>query len=283
MSREPLYLVDGNLKPQDAGFLARNAIFGLTGRMRFLLVSVFVVWAGLAQAACRHALVLALDISGSVDEEEYQLQLNGIAAALVDDEIQDLILQFPQAPIELAIFEWNAPGQQELLLDWTVLDSEETLVRIAENFVRRPNFGGKRSTALGEAILYSKNLIDERAHCARRTIDISGDGRNNAGPQPWEVYAEIDMGDITVNALSIGQPFVSLRGTVRQSPYSAEALQRYFIREVIHGPDAFAELALGYQDYARAIKRKIIRELSPMHLSYLPYEELRLRLASLRP
>ncbi|MEM7243460.1 MAG: DUF1194 domain-containing protein [Pseudomonadota bacterium] len=249
--------------------------------MRFLLISVFVVWASVAQAACRHALVLALDISGSVDEEEYQLQLNGIAAALVDEEIQDLILQFPQAPIELAIFEWNAPGRQQLLLDWTVLDSEETLLQIAENFVKRPNFGGKRTTALGDAILFSKTLMDERPNCARKTVDISGDGRNNSGPRPWEIYAEFDLNDITVNALAIGQPFVSLRGTVRQSPYSAEALQRYFIREVIHGPDAFAELALGYQDYARAIKRKLIRELSPIHLSRLPYEHLRLRLAGL--
>jgi len=249
--------------------------------MRIFLIAVFVIWAGLAQAACRHALVLALDISGSVDEEEYQLQLDGIAAALVDDEIQDLILAFPQAPIELAIFEWNAPGRQRLLLDWTVLDSEETLVEIATNFVKLPNFGGQRTTALGDAIVFSKTLMDEKRNCARRTIDISGDGRNNSGLQPWEVYAELDMEDIIVNALAIGQPFVSLRGTVRQSPYSAEALQRYFIREVIHGPDAFAELALGYKDYARAIKRKIIRELAPMHLSHLPYQALRLRLASL--
>ena len=248
--------------------------------MRALILMLFLIMGAQVQGACRHALVLALDISGSVDRFEYDLQLRGVAAALRDGEIQDLVLSDPDNPIELSVFEWNAPRQQSLLLDWTELTDEDVMVEVAEAILRKPKFQGKRSTAIGNALQYAKALMDERADCKRRTIDISGDGRNNAGITPLEFYARERMEDITVNALVVGQPFEALRGDER-SPYSAENLRWYFETKVIRGHDAFTEVALGYRDYAEAIKRKLIRELAPLQLSGLPYETVRMRLAGL--
>ena len=248
--------------------------------MRAVILAILMMVGAQAQAACRHALILALDISGSVDAVEYKLQLNGIATALRDPEIQDVILQLPGNNIELLVFDWNGPGKQRILVDWTELVDEEVLEQVASTLLNRPKVGGIRQTALGEAIQYARRLMFEKPHCARKTIDISGDGINNAGPDPWEVYLEMDLTDVTVNALAVGQPDEPIL-TEEGESYSPGALFRYFERKVIRGPDAFAEHAEGYRDYANAIKRKLIRELAPLHLSGLPYEEISRRLAAI--
>ncbi len=115
-------------------------------------------------------------------------------------------------------------------------------------------------TALGHAIGYAARLFQQAPACDRRVLDISGDGANNDGYEPINAYRAFPLDDVTVNALVVG-------GIARPQ------LVRYFQTMVIHGPGAFAEIAEDYRDYARAMKRKLLREIRPpMAIGALPSE-----------
>ncbi|QFU09413.1 hypothetical protein PARPLA_01405 [Rhodobacteraceae bacterium THAF1] len=223
--------------------------------MKRLLAALYLS-AGLAQAECRQALALGLDISGSVDAAEYRLQLDGLATALDSEAVRDALFAMPGTWVELAVFEWSGPGDVRLTVPVTPVAGPDALDRVifALKSAERPS--GDPSTALGAAMRYGAALLAGQ-NCWRRTLDISGDGRANTGPRPRSVRSE--LGDITVNALAIGAD--DAQGGDRRAVGIAE-LSAYFRAEVIHGPGAFVETALGFQDYARAMERKLVRELA---------------------
>lgn len=227
--------------------------------MRLTLTLLIWLYALPLQAACRQALAMALDVSSSVDRTEYQLQLNGLAGALLDPEVQALLLFQPNAPIDLAVFEWSGPTSQRLILPWTTISDAADLravVGVLQN-QRRP--GGTETTAIGAALEYGAALLQQRQSCWALTIDISGDGKRNAGPRPRSVLARTGFDDITVNALVIGTDAPS--GDQITGNEIAE-LSSYFRAEVLHGENAFLETALGFQDFQRAMKQKLLRELN---------------------
>lgn len=213
---------------------------------------------------CRIALVLALDVSGSVNDAEYDQQLGGLAHALSSPPVRALILSGTGAEVHLAAFEWSSRNHQFLVQPWTVLDSHAAIDRAVARIAgyRRQRAGLK--TALGTALAFGGRLLDERGHCWQRTIDVSGDGRNNIGPTPAQVHAAPGFAAITVNALVVGDPAPEGR-KARGAGTAAErraGLRRYFETEVIHGPGAFALIAHGYGDFARAMQAKLLRELA---------------------
>ncbi len=231
------------------------------------LAEVFILTAistAPASAACRHALVLALDISGSVDPAEYRLQLSGVANALLASEVQELILSEPEAPITLSIFEWSSDLHQKMILDWTELNSRKTLIDIASVLANHSKDRATLKTAIGSALKFSKSLLDQKKNCWRRTIDLSGDGSSNDGQTPRETYMALDFEDITVNGL-----VVSLDKDTQNPIFNKQKeLQGYFDSEVIHGFGSFSMLALGYEDYKRAISEKLLKELSAPIIGY---------------
>lgn len=227
-----------------------------------LLVSVCTTQ---AIAACRHALVLALDISGSVNAEEYALQLNGVAAALLSPKVQSLILEQPDAPISLAIFEWSSERHQNLILDWTEIKSRNTLANIAIKVRSHYKDRVTLKTAIGSALNYGKALLDQKTDCDQRTIDISSDGANNDGPPPKETYTTQDFSGITVNALVVTLEDAAEKQNI--IVVSREKLVNYFRTQVLHGPGSFSMMAVGYKDYERAMIEKLLLELAPAALS----------------
>ena len=219
-----------------------------------------------ATAQCRQALALGLDVSGSVDTEEYRLQLDGLAAALTDPRVTRALLALPVAPVRLAVFEWSGPGYQRQLMDWTEITDHATLARIAARLsgtARRPAPPG---TGLGAAMRHGADLLADQPECWRRTLDISGDGRHNQGPHPRDVKSALLPRGITVNALAIGAD-APRGGDRRQADIGA--LSSYFRAWVILGPGAFVETALGFDDYGQAMARKLLRELELPSLSAL--------------
>lgn len=206
---------------------------------------------------CREALVLALDVSGSVDAAEYRQQLDGIAAALGDPEVRQAFLALPDAPVDLAIFEWAGPGTRRLILPWTQVRDAATLDRIGgrlRGWARQP---ADPSTALGTAMLEGAALLAERPACWRKVLDLSADGRSNAGPRPQEVRDAAPLAEVTVNGLIVADP-PTAAGAGRADDADLEG---YFRAWVIRGPDAFVEAARGYAGYRAAMTRKLIREL----------------------
>lgn len=209
---------------------------------------------------CRQALALGLDVSGSVDAREYRLQLDGVATALEDDAVSAALLAVPEAPVRLLIYEWSGPEDQVTLVPWTQI-TPETLAQVAALLRGTERRQASPGTALGTAMLLGARHLATQTACLRRTLDISGDGKSNLGPRPREVKDGVGAEGITVNGLVIGVDDASI-GDIRQAEISE--LSAYFRAEVIVGPDAFVETALGFEGYADAMVAKLLRELDGM-------------------
>nr|WP_319799735.1 DUF1194 domain-containing protein [Roseobacter sp. H9] len=212
----------------------------------------------LAQANCRQALALGLDVSGSVDLHEYRLQLDGLVTALNSPDVVRTILAMPSAPIDILIFEWSGPTDQAILVPWTTLSDLNSISAISEKLARTERRSATPGTALGVAMTVGAQFLDERAHCWKRTLDISGDGKSNLGPRPRHLKDAIGARGITVNALVIGTD-APASDDRRQTEIGE--LSAYFQAEVITGPGAFVQTSLGFEDYADAMTRKLRREL----------------------
>lgn len=211
-------------------------------------------------------MVLALDVSGSVNETEFNQQVSGLAFALNDPEVRNLILLGSGPPVKLAVFEWSSRNHQYLILPWTTLDTGEALDRAILRIRQHQKVRAGLRTAMGTALTHAAALLEQQSDCWQHTIDVSGDGENNIGLTPQEVYRAFDFDRVTVNALVVVDSRTEVGETINQS---ADMLADYYWSEVIHGPDAFAMIAEGYGDYARAMRLKLIRELSPLILGQL--------------
>lgn len=215
-------------------------------RIRILAISTAILTAFFAlnpaQAACRHALVIALDVSSSVGQREYQLQMNGLGRALQDPDVQAMLLAQPSAPVELAVFEWSGRNTQRLIIDWTTIDDPIELIRIAGRLMAQERPNGATTTAIGRALSFAGQLLRTRPKCWQRTVDISGDGKNNDGYRPQVAKQAAEFADITVNGLVIGIDAPPADQVVENE---ISELSSYFRQEVIHGPYAFVETALG--------------------------------------
>jgi uncharacterized protein DUF1194 len=199
-----------------------------------------------AGASCRQALALALDVSGSVNAAEYRLQSRGLANALLDPEVSAAFLSLPQAPVRLFIYEW-AEGAPRVLQDWREIRDAEDLVQTAALLRRNRRVRMPPATQLGRAMRFGARALAAQQDCWKLTLDISGDGKSNAGPRPRDVRNSGVLGRATVNGLLISS--------------TGPGLENYFRAEVLHGPDAFVEQARGYSAYSDAMRRKLLREL----------------------
>ena len=234
--------------------------------IRTLLLLVLALLPG-PVLACRLALAMALDVSGSVDQQEYRLQVEGLADALIDPEVQDALFAMPEVPVALAVYEWSSSTYQRMIAGWTLIDSPETLAGLSAHvrgWTREP---APEATGIGAALEYGRDLLAANPGCWKETLDISGDGKNNDWPVPRELRRVGSIAGMRVNALVISR---EVEGNGQVIPLEVGELSAYFQAEVIQGPDAFVEVALGFQDYARAMKRKLLRELATQPLGKAP-------------
>lgn len=227
---------------------------------------LFCLWAADAQAACRQALALGLDISGSVDAREYRLQREGLAAALGSAKVRAALLQQLDAPVRLTVFEWSGPADQTVILPWTDIGSAAALDAATSAIKDAPRSNQDPTTALGSALLAGFAMLDAQKSCWRRTLDLSGDGPANTGPRPQDIGADRTPQGVTVNGLTIG---ADLQPGRDERLSDIKELSAYFRSYVIRGPGAFVETALGFEDYAAAMERKLLRELQSLALSSL--------------
>lgn len=195
---------------------------------------------------CELSLVLAIDVSSSVDDGEYQLQSDGLAYALTHPSVVEAIDQI--GGLWLTAFEWSGRRNQQILLPWTFLRGTDAITAAAATIQAKKRSTSQSPTALGHALGYGATL-HQRAPmpCLRRVIDMAGDGVNNEGFPPESAYSAFPFGDITVNGLVI-------KGDYPDPEY-------YYRTRVLRGPGAFLEVAQGYEDYARAMRRKLLREI----------------------
>lgn len=218
---------------------------------------------GMAEAACRQALALGLDVSGSVDAREYRLQMDGLAAALDDPKVRRALVMMPDTPVRLLVYEWSGPEDPMVVLPWTAVTSPQVLDGIISDLRKIERRQATPGTALGLAMRKGVSLLKTQSDCWKLTLDLSGDGKSNLGPRPVDVKPEIELTGITVNALVVGAD-APASGDVRQAEISG--LSAYFQSNVIVGSGSFVETALGFEDYAAAMARKLERELDALIL-----------------
>ncbi len=195
-------------------------------------------------------LVLAVDTSVSVDAGEFALQIAGLAAAFRDPSVVAAIEATGDLGIAVTLVQWAAGLQQRSALGWRHLRdaaSAEAFAREIES--SRRHFVGN-GTDISAALLFAaKSLQESGFEGRRRVIDLSGDGRNNSGPAPARVRDLIVASGVVINGLAI------LDGDL--------ALGRYFQANVIGGTAAFVLTANGFEDFAEAMRRKLLREILP--------------------
>lgn len=201
---------------------------------------------GGAVAACRLALLLALDVSSSVDTHEDRLQREGLARALVSAPVVAALLERPGAPVALAVYEWSGRYRQTVVLPWRMILSRNDLDAAAAGIAASPRSTDQFPTALGYALGFAAGMFQDGPDCLARKLDVSGDGVTNEGFGPALAYANFPLGAITVNGLVIG---------------GEAAVMDHYRNEVIRGPGAFVMAANSYADYEDAMRRKLLREI----------------------
>lgn len=213
--------------------------------MRASLILAGFLGTAVPVQACDLALALAVDVSGSVDTGEYRLQMDGLAMALRDPVISEALVR---ARAELMLVQWTGASRQQITIPWTRIDSFTAADAFAERVERDPRVWRNYSTAIGEALEHTLAAFGEVGHCARRLIDLSGDGFSNEGIEPRAIHAALRGSGIVVNALAIEQ--------------SEETLTEYFFENVITGEGAFVVTATGFDDYPDRIRLKLLREVT---------------------
>ncbi|MEM9844214.1 MAG: DUF1194 domain-containing protein [Pseudomonadota bacterium] len=198
-----------------------------------------------AARACELALVLAVDVSGSVDNMEFRIQMQGIADGLRDPYVSAALVE---AEAAVTVLQWTGSNRQSVTLPWRRVGTPAELFTFAEEVAQAPRRWRNFSTAIGEALLFSAGQFAGVPDCKRRVIDVSGDGSSNEGVEPRDVHGEISKLDVTVNAIVIE---------------GAEPdLTRYFRNNVISGAGAFVITAASFDDYPQRMRLKLQREVS---------------------
>ena len=221
--------------------------------MRRLALSVCLaaMLAAPAAKACETALVLAIDVSGSVDPEEYRLQMDGLAAALRDPTVRDALIA---AEARVSVMQWSGSSRQHVVAPWAATLNDDDIEALARTVETAPRAFRHFSTAIGEALRTAAALLGEIAGtCARQVVDVSGDGFSNEGVEAARMRDALIRGGVTVNGLAIGG--------------NDEDVLGYYGREVIRGPGAFVMSARNHADFRRAMEMKLIREISPPQMA----------------
>lgn len=198
-----------------------------------------------AASACDIALMLAVDVSGSVDGREYRIQMDGLAAALTDRTISAALVA---ADAQIALMQWTGTGRQTVVLNWTKIDHADDVSAFAFQVATVPRLWRDFSTAIGEAMSLAIPYFAIVENCERHVIDISGDGISNEGIAPRDIWPALQQAGITVNALVIED--------------TGFGLTDWFEANVIFGDAAFAVTANSFEEYPPQIIRKLYRELT---------------------
>jgi Ca-activated chloride channel homolog len=194
-------------------------------------------------------LVLAVDVSLSVNDIEYALQTRGMADAFRDPDVIALIASMPHG-LAVLVTQWTGTFEASEPLPWRVLRDEADVLAYATALAAAPRMEFGNYTGLGNAIAYAVQAIESNAYVGdEMKIDVSGDGRSNSGPEPRDTRLLAAASGITINGLAIID--------------NDRALKDYYTNNVITGPGAFAIAANDFEAFGEAFRRKLKRELSP--------------------
>jgi hypothetical protein len=236
----------------------------MCGRVLFALFTCLVLLAAPACAEDKPAvdllLVLASDVSRSVDAPKFQLQREGYAAAISDKRVLEAIRSGPNQRIAVLFVEWSGLGNQKVLIDWTLIDGPQPAREFGDKLIELGRSFADRTSIAGGIDFSVEQLKRAPFAAKRRTIDVSGDGTNNAGRDVTLARDEAVAQSITINGLVILSE--------KPLPWNPEhtnppgGLTNYYRNNVIGGPGAFVLEAKDFGSFGQAITKKLIAEIA---------------------
>jgi hypothetical protein len=209
-------------------------------------------------------LVLAVDVSRSMDQEEQALQKQGYLAALQHPEVIAAIRSGFLGRIAVTYVEWAGPGRQRIIAPWTVIDGAEAAKALAGGIAAQP-VSFLRGTSISSALTYTSGLFEGNGfRSTRQVIDVSGDGPNNMGIPVLDARAAVLEQGITINGLPIMLKADYYGG------YSIPDLDIYYEDCVIGGPGAFLITVAKMERFAEAVRRKLVLEIAGASPAIVP-------------
>src|SRR5438270_13090086 len=222
--------------------------------------SVFFPLAGEAWGAgVDLELILAADVSRSIDDAEFDLQRKGYAAALTDERVLTAIRGRSGAAIGVCFIEWSGDEDQQVVVDWTEIRDEEDAGSIAAAILAAPrSFMGR--TSISAAIDFAMaHFSTSKWQAGRHIIDISGDGTNNSGRPVTEARDQAISQGVTINGLAIINDKPNLGYSAHTQPPGG--LPLYYRQNVIGGPSAFLLVVQDFNSFADAMAQKLAKEI----------------------
>jgi hypothetical protein len=227
-----------------------------------LILTVTVAFPAVSSAAEQVdlLLVLAADVSRSIDSEKFQLQREGYAAAITDPRVLEAIRSGRAGRIGLSFVEWSGLTSQRVVIDWTTISDSEQAKSFADRLLEAPRSFADR-TSISSAIEFAMtHLARAPFESARRTIDVSGDGTNNSGREVTQARDEAIAQGVTINGLVILSETPLAWNPDHTNP--AGGLENYYRNNVVGGPGAFVMAAQGFDSFGQAIVKKMIAEVA---------------------
>jgi len=204
-------------------------------------------------------VILAADVSRSIDDGEFDLQRKGYAAALSDPRVLQAIRGRPGATIGVCFIEWSGDEDQQIVVDWTEIRDEEDAGGMAAAILAAPrSFMGR--TSISAAIDFAMaHFATSKWQTARRIIDISGDGTNNSGRPITEARDEAIARGVTINGLAIINDKPNLGYSAHTQPPGG--LPLYYQQNVVGGPNSFLLVVKDFNSFADAMAQKLVKEI----------------------
>ncbi len=235
----------------------------------------FCLWAGLlvlsgfpfsgarAQVAVDLDLVIAVDVSLSMDLEEQRLQRDGYVTAFRDPEIHKAVTSGPNGRVAVTYLEWAGPASQQVVVPWVVIDGPRAAIALADRLEAAP-ISRARMTSISRALQHSGRLLESSGtRPIRRVIDVSGDGPNNAGLPVVPARDELVAKGVTINGLPIMLKLPT-------GFFDLADLDQYYSDCVIGGTGAFMIPIKNKSEFLSATRRKLLLEIAgdepPAHL-----------------
>jgi len=237
----------------------------MTRASRLIFVA-FVAVTSLSSVAARSAepvdllLVLAADVSRSIDPQKFQLQRDGYAAAISDRRVLDVIRSGAHHRIAVCFVEWSGIGAQKLVIDWTAIQDDASAHQFSSQIVEAQRSFADR-TSISGGIDFAMAQFERAPFEARRhIIDVSGDGTNNSGREVTSARDEAVANGVTINGLVI----LSERPLAWNADHTNPpgGLDNYYRDNVIGGPGAFVMVAENFDSFGQAIINKLIAEIA---------------------
>ncbi len=205
-------------------------------------------------------LVLAADVSRSIDSGKFQLQREGYAAAISDPRVLDAIRSGHTGRIGLTFVEWSGVGSQRVVIDWTLIGDGASAKGFGDRLLEAPRSFADRTSISGAIEFAMGQLARAPYESARRTIDISGDGTNNAGRDVTLARDEALAKGLTINGLVILSDTPLAWNPDHTNPPGG--LENYYQNNVVGGPGGFVVVAENFNSFGQAIVKKMIAEVA---------------------